>query len=1325
MATTYSPVKQELSNNSNTSSASQQQRNDRCEISRDVPNPLLDRRRSSGSIALFSNNEESQYDLVKEGEETRHQSFGAQNKNISNMRFSQEIPSYNVQNPIGNSFNVPRVDQQCGMLMPDKEHQKQPKKECAGFGIEEKPIHECDACGKRLCSSRSLKRHKSTCKRVKAVQGDFGSPPPPKPAENISENKVKEQQNIQKQIRKNSGASQVSNDNKNEKVDNLTQPVRQCSSEYINTQAFVLSQPPPQNCSFPSNNNSPIKFCNNSDSQSCGGLSSPPLNVQQQFYLRQPYPSAQIQVLQQENNSKKDVEINSKFTPITASDEPNKVSDVVDSVVAKLRLQNSGISVRTPTNCNTNPCNISTNNSQQQFFPPQQQHFNVPIEWNETNMPIQQFGEPQQSTPSMLYYTPVSQYQQQFQQRQQHISNDINNSRGIVPNQIEQTKCPQSKPLMPIQQHSWQTMNPPNPQIAQQQPKPITGAQRNNSGESTNLMPTMLIEGSSDKIIMSGRMGNPNEKFSCQYNNEQILKQQQSVDSQNIKKTECQTEKLQTSMGIKSTILSPPQSQQQQRPRADSGNTSKNVYRYLCPECDKPYSCRKNVKRHRISQHKVPAQEAQDGQIKRIRLTEADLQKDEGNKSKQTSKPKETKKEEIEKEQQNKLKEKELSRDEMSRHNSITSLTSPPHPHILQSPEQQNQKQTFVAPLQKQQQQQIFHQKQPSIIRDERQFPSQHPQTHQRHPYYLPYPPINQTQQEQRFVGQQHLDEQQQTFYEVPQHQQYIHGQQQQHQYNYQQHLIYSDSQQNKKYQQQYYGSQMLNYPPPPQTFQQQNQQQKIIMVQQQCNHQKPSDYAQQQQQPGPSNNNRLNNFYSQNNLIQYSNNYPQYSINNQNNEFPITYQEGYYQQQQQIEQQKCQFIPSVNYNNNSYAETLDCWEQIKSDVDAGPTVVDPDAIEMARIVEDLKRTEEVTEKRQKIIQQQQTIKRQQKQQNLQFRQLDTGIIVGSENADNSTGIFQQNSNIQRKAVELAEADTTFSPPSQPDDSNSVARQISQQGGSQQYQQKMIPLNHQILTTQQSPTTYHPQPLMSASHSTGQQQIFRFDIGSVNRTPKELKSVEQQQIDWNYQGGINFAVLPSQNKYPQQPPQQQPPQNLPLQSPSFSTNNPQEINKLTTQKSVPKNKSTKTTQQSNNGSFVCPACTKAYSTDYSLKRHRNVCPVLNVGKELGKGRGNSTRKRKNNSNNNNIPTSSTNNNENGGSLEKVGGGVKTDEQHQIDPDSTMNESPPDNAGGINSTMNRRISVSGTNTISAPLNNGDNVEEQNKHLQMQMATVIQL
>jgi hypothetical protein len=37
------------------------------------------------------------------------------------------------------------------------------------------------------------------------------------------------------------------------------------------------------------------------------------------------------------------------------------------------------------------------------------------------------------------------------------------------------------------------------------------------------------------------------------------------------------------------------------------------------------YSCRKNVKRHRISQHKVPAPEAQEGFIKRIRLTEAEL----------------------------------------------------------------------------------------------------------------------------------------------------------------------------------------------------------------------------------------------------------------------------------------------------------------------------------------------------------------------------------------------------------------------------------------------------------------------------------------------------------------------------------------------------------------------------------------------------------------------------------------------------------------------------------------------------------------------------
>lgn len=104
-----------------------------------MPNPLLDRRRSSGSIPVFSNNE-SQHNLFKGEESPRHQSFGAQPKNISNIRFSQEIPSYTMQNnPIGNTFNVA---QQNAMLMPDKEHQKQTKKESAGFGIEEKPIHE-------------------------------------------------------------------------------------------------------------------------------------------------------------------------------------------------------------------------------------------------------------------------------------------------------------------------------------------------------------------------------------------------------------------------------------------------------------------------------------------------------------------------------------------------------------------------------------------------------------------------------------------------------------------------------------------------------------------------------------------------------------------------------------------------------------------------------------------------------------------------------------------------------------------------------------------------------------------------------------------------------------------------------------------------------------------------------------------------------------------------------------------------------------------------------------------------------------------------------
>jgi len=46
---------------------------------------------------------------------------------------------------------------------------------------------------------------------------------------------------------------------------------------------------------------------------------------QQQFYSKQPYSSAQIQVLKQENDSKKDMEIPFKLTPVTAMDEPKKV----------------------------------------------------------------------------------------------------------------------------------------------------------------------------------------------------------------------------------------------------------------------------------------------------------------------------------------------------------------------------------------------------------------------------------------------------------------------------------------------------------------------------------------------------------------------------------------------------------------------------------------------------------------------------------------------------------------------------------------------------------------------------------------------------------------------------------------------------------------------------------------------------------------------------------------------------------------------------------------------------------------------------------------
>uniref|UniRef100_A0A914HVA1 Uncharacterized protein n=1 Tax=Globodera rostochiensis TaxID=31243 RepID=A0A914HVA1_GLORO len=62
---------------------------------------------------------------------------------------------------------------------------------------------------------------------------------------------------------------------------------------------------------------------------------------------------------------------------------------------------------------------------------------------------------------------------------------------------------------------------------------------------------------------------------------------------------------------------------QQAETAAKAGGKDKTVHVAL------GYSCRKNAKRHRISQHKIPLQEAQDGSIKRIKLTEAELaQKD-------------------------------------------------------------------------------------------------------------------------------------------------------------------------------------------------------------------------------------------------------------------------------------------------------------------------------------------------------------------------------------------------------------------------------------------------------------------------------------------------------------------------------------------------------------------------------------------------------------------------------------------------------------------------------------------------------------------------
>ena len=71
---------------------------------------------------------------------------------------------------------------------------------------------------------------------------------------------------------------------------------------------------------------------------------------------------------------------------------------------------------------------------------------------------------------------------------------------------MEHTKCSQSKSSisMPLQQHSWQTINPQ--MTNQQHSQSIVGLPRSTSGEN-NLMPTILSNGA----VMCGKMGQSNE----------------------------------------------------------------------------------------------------------------------------------------------------------------------------------------------------------------------------------------------------------------------------------------------------------------------------------------------------------------------------------------------------------------------------------------------------------------------------------------------------------------------------------------------------------------------------------------------------------------------------------------------------------------------------------------------------------------------------------------------------------------------------------------------------------------------------------------------
>ncbi|KAI1720023.1 zinc finger protein [Ditylenchus destructor] len=439
----------------------------------------------------------------------------------------------------------------------------------------------CSACGKLFGSNRNLQRHICKVKKKNA----------------LNTSTVTQAAEMKEKL---SNASDIKSPPNPSPVTTLPPPIMANNS--IGTVLPLLQNPPPnQTQPLPATNASPqetAKF----KCEGCDRMLSSSRSLRRHRGACKATKEAisdnnksAPQVLKSAPPPTFEAEISAKSDERVDQSEANsKVADVVDSVVEKLRQQRSTTKDESP----LPPKEYATPAAPTVTLHAQMPQTSVMLSNGHQYHYMQQLA-PTHPAPTSISYYPHHHY--------------------VAPNYYHHPQQPQVAQMS----HPMQVAPPP-PQGSQWGPQPRT---------------SIMAPAQVNSIIVPSQIG---PKNSQSHANTAMVQPQthQSIGQYPAA--------LQTNSGIapnqaNSTMNSPPSVAPVRKPTTEtqaatatnstpvqtktnscsSGGGGKSVYRHLCPECDKPYSCRKNVKRHRVSVHKVPFEEAQTGPIKKIKLNES------------------------------------------------------------------------------------------------------------------------------------------------------------------------------------------------------------------------------------------------------------------------------------------------------------------------------------------------------------------------------------------------------------------------------------------------------------------------------------------------------------------------------------------------------------------------------------------------------------------------------------------------------------------------------------------------------------------------------